>query len=92
MQSQYRSSKKFQAPYLAKGGPWTFLVERFLLNARFPAACYETTEENKVKQRNRPTANFQATLSPSGSPGSPLSNDVSWIFSSLCVSRLVLGL
>ena len=26
---------------------WNFLVERFLLNIRFPAASYETAEENK---------------------------------------------
>jgi hypothetical protein len=90
-ENQNRSTKKFQAPCLAKGGLELFgrticaerQVSRSLLR-------HSGRKQQKVEQqRNRSTANFQATLSPGRSPGSLLSNDVFWMFSSLCVSTLL---
>jgi hypothetical protein len=45
-------------------GAWNFLVERFLLNTRFPAACYDTAEENNKKLSNKEIVRPQTSRRP----------------------------
>jgi hypothetical protein len=87
---QRRSTKKFHAPTWRKGA-WNFSVERFLLNTRFPAASYETAEENRRLNKE----SFDRKL-----PGDPFARWVAWkpfvercLFGSSIVSvcRLFLG-
>ena len=87
--SRRRSTKKFQAPYLAKQSLELFGRTIFAERQVSRSLVRDSGRKQKVKQRNRSTADFQATLSPGGSPGSLLSKDVCWIFNSLCVSTLL---
>jgi hypothetical protein len=56
--------RKSSRPPTWRKGAWNFLVERFLLNARFPAACYDTAEENNKKSNNKEIVRPQTSRRP----------------------------